>query len=193
MSKDQSASAVEHDEPGQARSASAAPADTNTDTGEHGESGRIATLEVQLAAARTEAEQLRDQALRSRAEADNLRKRTERELENAHKYALEQFMSELLPVKDSLELGLSAANDGAAVEQLREGTQMTLRMLVAALQKFGIKELSPQGEPFDPQLHQAISAQESEGVAAGIVLQVVQKGYLLNERVVRPAFVIVAK
>lgn len=154
---------------------------------------RVAELEARLAAAQAEVQQHRDQALRARAEAENLRKRTERDLENAHKYALERFVAELLPVKDSLELGLSAAGDGAAVEDLREGTQMTLRMLGAAVEKFGVREISPLGEAFDPQLHQAMSTQESEGSAAGTVLQVVQKGYLLNDRLVRPALVVVAK
>lgn len=189
MSKDQTAPAAPPD-PAQARpeQSGTAPEQADDSTTE-----RIAALEVQLAAARSEAEQLRDQALRARAEAENLRKRTERDLENAHKFALERFVAELLPVKDSLELGLSAAGDGASIEDLREGTQMTLRMLSSAVEKFAVREVNPQGETFDPQLHQAMSAQESEGANPGTVLQVVQKGYLLNDRLVRPALVIVAK
>lgn len=189
MSKDQSAPAAPPDQ------ASPSPAEAGTSPQQGGDDTdeRVAALEAQLAAAQAEAEQLRDQALRARAESDNVRKRTERDLENAHKYALERFVAELLPVKDSLELGLSAARDGAAIEDLREGTQMTLRLLSNAVEKFAVREVDPEGEPFDPQLHQAMSAQERAGVAAGTVLQVVQKGYLLNDRLVRPALVIVAK
>jgi molecular chaperone GrpE len=189
MSKDQSAPAAPPDQ----ASPRPAEAGTSPEQGGDGSAERLTALETQLAAAQAEAEQLRDQALRARAEAENVRKRTERDLENAHKYALERFVAELLPVKDSLELGLSAARDGAAIEDLREGTQMTLRLLSSAVEKFAVREIDPLGEPFDPQLHQAMSAQEREGVAAGTVLQVVQKGYLLNERLVRPALVIVAK
>lgn len=189
MSNDQTAPAA----PAQDPAAPAFDAQAQSGASDVGVDERIAALQAQLEAARDEAEQFKEQALRARAEADNVRKRTERDLENAHKYALERFVAELLPVKDSLELGLAAACDGAVIEDLREGTQMTLRMLGGAMEKFAVRELSPQGEPFDPQLHQAMSAQESAGAAAGTVLQVVQKGYLLNERLVRPALVIVAK
>lgn len=189
MSKEHSASAAPGEQAPPRPDQDQAQPDPRHDDG----TARVAELEAELAAARSEVQQHRDQALRARAEAENVRKRTERDLENAHKYALERFVAELLPVKDSLELGLSAAGDGAAVEDLREGTQMTLRMLSTAVEKFGVREISPLGEPFDPQLHQAMSTQESEGSAAGTVLQVVQKGYLLNDRLVRPALVVVAK
>lgn len=158
-----------------------------------GAAARIETLEAELAAARAECEQQRELALRAAAETDNVRKRADRDLENAHKYALERFVSELLPVKDSLELGLAAATDSVAVENLREGTEMTLRMLGAAVEKFGVREVDPVGEAFDPALHQAMSARESAEAAPGTVLEVIQKGYVLNERLVRPALVIVAK
>ena len=148
---------------------------------------RIAALEAELQAARGESGQLREQALRAAAEADNVRKRAERDLENAHKYALERFVGELLPVKDSLELGLAAATESADVENLREGTEMTLRMLASAVEKFGVREVNPAGEPFDPEVHQAMSTRESGEAEAGTVLEVIQKGYLLNERLVRPA------
>jgi molecular chaperone GrpE len=189
MSNDQTAPAAKAPDP----AAPAADSEARPDAADVGGEQRVAALEAQLAVARGEAELYREQALRARAEADNVRKRSERDLENAHKYALERFVAELLPVKDSLELGLSAACEGAAVEDLRDGTQMTLRMLGSAVEKFGVREVCPLGEPFDPQLHQAMSAQESEGSAAGTVLQVVQKGYVLNERLVRPALVVVAK
>lgn len=153
---------------------------------------RISALEAELEAVRGEGEKQREQALRAMAEADNVRKRAERDLENAHKYAIERFVGELLPVKDGLELGLAAATDSSDVESLREGTEMTLRMLSAAIEKFGVLEVSPMGEAFDPAVHQAMSTRESAEADAGTVLEVIQKGYLLNDRLVRPALVIVA-
>jgi len=154
---------------------------------------RIDALEAELARLRAECEQHREQALRAAAEADNVRKRAERDLESAHRYALERFVAELLPVKDSLELGLAAAGESAAVEDLREGTEMTLRLLSTAVEKFGVREVDPVGAAFDPQHHQAMSTRESGGAEPGTVLEVVQKGYLLNDRLVRPALVVVAK
>ena len=103
-------------------------------------------------------------------------------------------MTELLPVKDSLELGLSAARANPSdAEGVTEGMALTLKMLSQATEKFGVTELAPEGEAFDPDYHQAISMQETEGVEPGTVLTVVQKGYLLNDRLVRPAMVVVAK
>jgi molecular chaperone GrpE len=151
----------------------------------------VEAVERELEAARAEAAQARDQALRALAEAENVRRRAERDLENAHRYALERFLAELLPVKDSMELGLAA--ESAGVEQLREGMEMTLRMLATAGEKFGVREVNPAGERFDPELHQAMSTRPADDVEAGTVVQVVQKGYLLNDRLVRPALVIVAQ
>ena len=123
-----------------------------------------------------------------------MRRRVERDLRNAHKFALERFVSELLPVKDSLELGLSASTEkGASVESIAEGAELTLRMLEQAMEKFGITAVDPAGEPFNPEFHQAMTMQQSDTAESGTVLTVVQKGYLLNERLVRPAMVIVAK
>jgi molecular chaperone GrpE len=132
--------------------------------------------------------------LRLRAEMENLRKRSAKEVENAHKFALERFLSELLPVKDSMELGLAASHEaGAELSKLREGAELTLKMLNAVWQKFGIEEVDPVHQPFNPEQHQAIAVQESDQVTSGKVVHVVQKGYLLNGRLVRPALVIVAK
>lgn len=132
--------------------------------------------------------------LRSQAELENLRKRSAREVENAHKYGLERFLSELLPVKDSLELGVAAAQDDAvSVATVREGMELTLKMFKGAMDKFGVEEVDPQNEAFNPEFHQAMSIQETDKVASGTVLTVVQKGCLLNGRLVRPAMVIVAK
>ncbi|MGI9304004.1 MAG: nucleotide exchange factor GrpE [Gammaproteobacteria bacterium] len=133
-----------------------------------------------------------DKLLRAQAEIENLRKRAARDLENAHKYGLEKFAGELLPVKDSLELGLSAGSEVGA-DKLIEGTQLTLKMLTQALEKFDIEEIDPQGEPFDPQHHQAMTLQESGELEPNTVTTVMQKGYLLNDRLLRPAMVIVSK
>ena len=153
----------------------------------------VAALRAELEQARAEHETQREQALRAAAESDNVRKRAQRDLENAHKFALDRFVNELLPVKDSLELGLAAAQDSANLEDLIAGTQMTLRMFASAVEKFGVRELAPVGEAFDPQLHQAMTTREAQDQPAGTVLEVVQKGYLLNERLVRPALVVVSK
>lgn len=151
-------------------------------------------LARKLEAAEKRAEEHRDQALRARAEVENLQKRSAREIENAHKYALERFVGELLPVRDSLELGLSAArNDDVDLEKVREGMELTLKMFKSVMEKFGIEEVAPaRGDPFDPQYHEAMSTQEVEDVESGHVVMVVQRGYLLNGRLVRPAMVIVA-
>ena len=154
---------------------------------------RLKVLEVELEQARRESEERQEQLLRTRADMDNLRKRTARDLENAHKFALERFALELLPVRDSLELGLDATGtDGADVAKLHEGSELTLKMLTTALEKSGIVEVAPEGEKFNPDLHQAMSTQPSSEVEPGQVLTVYQKGYTLNDRLLRPALVIVS-
>ena len=146
-----------------------------------------------LEEARRDAETHLEVALRARAELENVRKRAERDVANAHRYGLERFVNEFLPVRDSLELGISAAGDDAGVAQVREGMELTLKLMSAAFDKLGIEVIDPSGEPFDPELHQAMSMQEGEEGQSGSVLHVVQKGYRLNERLVRPALVVVAK
>lgn len=151
-------------------------------------------LEARLDEARREAQENWEKLLRTQAELENQRRRHERDVENAHKYALERFSQALLPVKDSLEMGLSAMEEGAEqVEKLREGTELTLKMLADVMEKFGISEVDPAGEPFNPELHQAMAMQESGAQAPNTVLHVMQKGYLLNDRLIRPAMVVVAK
>lgn len=135
----------------------------------------------------------KDLALRAQAEMDNLRKRTARDVENAHKYALERFVNELLPIMDSLELGLSAAESAENVDDLREGMDLTIKMFNTAMDKFNVKAVDPQGEKFNPEQHEAVSMQEIEGAESGAVVAVMQKGYELNGRLVRPAMVVVAK
>ncbi len=151
-------------------------------------------LSLLLEDARNKVDDHWDQLVRARAELDNLRKRQQRELENAHKYALERFVAELLPVCDSLELGLNAASEeGADPARLREGTELTLKLLKDAMQKFNVVQIDPEGEPFDPELHQAMSMQPRSDVPPNTVVSVVQTGYTLNDRLVRPAMVMVSQ
>ncbi len=131
--------------------------------------------------------------LGAHAEMENLRKRTERDVQNAHKFALERFFNELLPVRDSLELGLMAANSAVDVAQLREGMELTLKQLAAAMEKFGVCEVDPLNAKFDPHLHEAMAMAPIDQAEPNTVIQVVQKGYILNERLIRPAKVIVAQ
>ncbi len=132
-----------------------------------------------------------DKYLRAAAELENVRKRATRDVENAHKFALERFCSELLAVKDSLEMGLAAA-DKADAQSLLEGKKATLKLLTATMERFGVVELNPEGVPFDPQEHEAMTMQPSADVEPGSVLTVFQKGYALNGRLLRPARVVVA-
>lgn len=150
-------------------------------------------LLLTLQSAQAKADEHWNQLLRVRAELDNQRRRAEREVENAHKYALERFAGELLPVMDSLELGLAAALETSDVGKICEGLDLTAQMLRGVLEKSGIKVLNPLGQRFNPELHQAISAQESESAEPNHVVAVYQKGYTLNDRIVRPAMVVVAK
>lgn len=159
-----------------------------------------ATPEVDIEALRAELEKAveqagaeRERALRTRAEMENLRKRAARDVENAHKYALQGFVSELLPIMDSLQLGLAAAGDTEAVRDLREGMALTLKMFNAALEKFGVRAIDPLDEKFNPEQHEAVAMQEAEGRESGTVIAVMQKGYELNGRLIRAATVMVAK
>lgn len=128
---------------------------------------------------------------RSVAELENVKRRAEKDVQSAHKFALEKFGNDLLAVKDSLELGLSV--EDADAEKLREGTDLTLKMLTQVLVKFNIIEVNPVGESFDPNHHQAITMQPSAEHEPNTVISVMQKGYLLNDRLLRPAMVIVSK
>lgn len=151
-------------------------------------------LSAALAAAEARAEENWNQFLRARAEMENLRRRAEKDVAAARQASLEKLAGELLSVKDSLEMGLKAANeDGADVAKLAEGSELTLRMFNQALEKFSIEELNPEGERFDPAAHEAMAAQEASDVDPNTVLTVVQKGYRIGERLLRPAMVIVSK
>ena len=135
-----------------------------------------------------------DEALRAQAEAQNTIRRAEQDVEKARKFALERFCNELLPVVDNLERALEAAEgDEEILKPIAEGVELTLKSFLDALQKFSIEPVSPQGEPFDPQLHQAMTMVENGEVEPNTVIAVMQKGYTLNGRLVRPAMVMVSK
>jgi molecular chaperone GrpE len=151
-------------------------------------------LRQQLAVARADAESLRDQMLRIRAEMENLRRRHAAELEKAHKYALDSFVRELLQVRDSLELGRDASlAEGADIAKLREGMELTLKLLGDVMDRFGVAPVDPIEQAFDPELHQAMSIQPRSDLAPNTVVAVMQKGYTLNGRLVRPALVMVSQ
>jgi molecular chaperone GrpE len=153
-----------------------------------------AELSGMLEDARSKADEHWNQCLRLQADIENLTRRAERDVANAHKYALDRFAQDLLPVRDSLEMGLSASvQENTDPEKLREGVELTLQMMTGVLEKFGITEVNPENEAFNPDFHQAMSMQERDDVAPNTVVTVVQKGYLLNERLIRPAMVIVSK
>lgn len=173
-----------------------ADASTDGQTGAENTAGSVAheQLLLTLQEARAQTDEHRDQLLRTRAEMENLRRRAERDLENAHKYGLERFINEILPVKDSLEMGLTVAGDESTdIAKIREGMDLTLKMMQALLQKMAVREINPLGEKFNPDMHQAMMAQAAADVEPNTVLAVYQKGYSLNDRVVRPAMVVVAK
>lgn len=136
-----------------------------------------------------------ERILRMQADAENASRRAERDVGNAHKYALEKFVAELLPIVDSLELCVTSVPPEMqkAAASVIEGVQLTLKMFYAAMEKFGVKQVNPLSQPFDPEFEQAISMQEDTGVKPGTVISVLQKGYTLNNRLIRPALVTVAK
>jgi molecular chaperone GrpE len=148
-------------------------------------------LTTALAAAEAKASENWDRYLRAAAEMENVRKRASRDVEHARKFALESFGRELLDVKDSLEIGLEA-EAGTDAAALREGTEATLKLLTTKLEQFGFSTIDPAGEPFDPEHHEAISMQPAPDAEPGSILAVIQKGYLLNGRLLRPARVVVA-
>ena len=149
------------------------------------------SLEAQLEAAQAKASENWDQYIRAKAEMDNLRRRNAKDVENAHKYGIEKFVNELLPVMDSMGMGLAA--EDASAESLREGMELTMNMLVKMMENLGIEEIDPMNEKFDAEKHQAMSMQPNADVEPNTVIAVMQKGYSLNERLIRPAMVMVSK
>lgn len=154
----------------------------------------VEALRAKLEEAIQQAEHQKDLAMRSQAELHNVRRRAERDVEHAHKFGMEKIVQELLPVVDSLERALEASgDDNDFVKAMKEGIELTLNMFLKALAKFQIEPVSPEGEPFDPALHQAVSMVEQNEVEPNTVVHVMQKGYTLHGRIVRPAMVVVAK
>ncbi len=148
---------------------------------------RVQELEEQLAAAQ-------DQALRMVADLQNVRRRAEQDVEKAHKFALEKFAGDLLAVVDTLQRGLEMSDpNDEAIKPMREGMELTLKMFDDTLRRYQVEALNPEGEPFNPEQHQAMAMQESASAEPGSVLKVFQKGYLLNGRLLRPAMVVVSK
>ena len=157
------------------------------------ENGEV-SLEALVAQLQQEVLDYRDSALRAQADAQNVKRRAEQDVEKARKFALEQFSRELLAVVDNLERTLEATAGGDdAVKPITEGVELTLKSLLDALKKFNIEPVDPQGEPFDPNLHQAMSMVENNEVEPNTVIAVMQKGYTLNGRLLRPAMVMVSK
>ncbi|MEH6558531.1 MAG: nucleotide exchange factor GrpE [Oceanicoccus sp.] len=155
---------------------------------------QVLSPEAQIEALEDELAKTRDDALRTLAEAQNIRRRSEKDIDNARKFALEKFAGELLGVADNLERALDSADkDNEVVKLLLEGVALTQKSLVDTLAKFNIIQLDPLGEPFDPQFHQAMSMVENPDVEPNTVTLVMQKGYVLNERLLRPAMVMVSK
>jgi molecular chaperone GrpE len=152
------------------------------------------SIEDQLLKAQATIKEYWDQVLRMRAEIENNRKRAERDVQNAHKYALKGFVENLLPVIDSMEMGQAAAiSENATLESLRKGSELTRNMFAQVLERSGLQQINPLGEKFDPERHQAISMVEIEDAESNSVIEVMQKGFLLNDRLIRPAMVVVAK
>lgn len=152
---------------------------------------RIAQLEAEMAQLQTG---VRDAQLRAQAEVENIRRRTEIDVEKAHKFALEKFANELLPVIDSLERALEVADkENPELASMIEGIELTLKSLLGAVRKFGVEVVGDTNVPFNPEIHQAMSMMESDDVAPNHVMMVMQRGYTLNGRLLRPAMVAVAK
>ncbi len=151
-------------------------------------------LHKQLKQAEKKAEENWDKALRVQAEMENLKRRTQKDLENAHKYGLEKFAKELLSVIDSLELGIQAStSDNPEVVALKQGSELTIKQFESVFAKFNIEAIDPVGQAFNPELHQAMTMQPSADVEPNTVLNVFQKGYILNGRLIRPAMVVVSQ
>lgn len=169
-------------------------AEVATDAGCHDANKLIDELKKQLTEAEKKAAANWDNLLRQRAEFDNLQKRVDRDIENAHKYAIKRFAEELLAVKDSLEMGVDVAiKPETGLDSVKEGMELTLKMLSNTLEKFGIVEINPKNQKFNPDWHEAMAMIPSPDAEDGTVVVVHQKGYQLNERLLRPARVVIAK
>ena len=167
---------------------------TDVDSEVTAEQARIAELEAQLEAAQQASLEERERAIRAVAEMENLRRRAAQDVEKAHKFALEKFAGDLLPVIDSLERGLELSSpDDENIRPMREGIELTLKMFQDTLKRYHLEAIDPHGEPFNAEHHQAMAMQESADLEPNSVLKVFQKGYQLNGRLLRPAMVVVSK
>ena len=167
---------------------------TDVDSEVTAEQARIAELEAQLEAAQQASLEERERAVRAVAEMENLRRRAAQDVEKAHKFALEKFAGELLPVLDNLERAIELADkENDTLKPMIEGVELTLKSMQSGVAKFGLVALDPTNQPFDPNAHQAMSMVPSADVAPNTVIAVMQKGYELNGRVIRPAMVMVSK
>lgn len=178
--------------------------DTNAETEQHDadqaflelteDQQRIVELEAAVIAAETKVVEQKDSVMRAIADADNARKRAQGEIDKARKFALEKFAAELLPVADNLERALQVANpEVEAIKPIVDGVEMTLKSFISTIEKFGMSVIDPQGEPFNPEKHQAMSMQENAELPPNTVLAVMQKGYEINGRLLRPAMVLVTR
>jgi molecular chaperone GrpE len=190
MSADENRNDQVEEELNEAAEAAAGNDQVEADTKQGANGADAETLEAKV-------KEFQEQMLRSQAEMQNVRRRAEIDVEKAHKFALEKFVKELLPVADSLEKAVESTegheNAGEVVANIREGVEMTLSLFMNSLQKFNVKQLNPVGEPFDPQQHEAMSMVPAPDAEPNSVIAVVQKGYTLNDRLVRPAMVVIAK
>ncbi|PHS85923.1 molecular chaperone GrpE [Aeromonas dhakensis] len=167
---------------------------TDVDSEVTAEQARIAELEAQLEDAQQASAEERERAIRAVAEMENLRRRAAQDVEKAHKFALEKFAAELLPVLDNMERAIELADkENDALKPMIEGVELTLKSMQSGVAKFGLAALDPTNQPFDPNAHQAMSMVPSADVAPNTVIAVMQKGYELNGRVIRPAMVMVSK
>ena len=181
---------TEETKPGPSQADEAADRDVEVSENEH--TGAVPVEQDPLAALQSKADENWDSYLRVAAELENVRKRAARDVENARKFALDRFAAELLAVVDGLEMGIVSHENADAV-QLRSGSEATLKLLTTTLERFGVAELDPLGDPFDPELHEAMTMQPSADVEPGTIVTVFQKGYTLNGRLLRPARVVVAQ
>ena len=161
---------------------------------------QVDTLRSDLEAAHLKAEEAHekaeenwDKALRALSELENVKRRADDEVSKARKFALDRFVNELLPVVDSLEHALEVDSDTPEMQAMKEGVSLTLKMFIDVMKKFGVEVLEPEGEPFNPEIHEAISMQPAPNVDSNTIINVVQRGYLLNDRVIRAAKVVVSQ
>ncbi|ABI57245.1 nucleotide exchange factor GrpE [Alkalilimnicola ehrlichii MLHE-1] len=192
QSEDKAHSEAESAEAGQAPEAQAAEDGAESASGDSGD--ELTELQQALEEARARAEENWNECLRARAEMQNIQRRAQADVEKARKYAVEKIAGDLLGVKDSLEMGVKAAKEeGADPQKLLEGSELTLKMLSQVLERFNVQEIDPQGERFNPEHHEAVAAQPSHEHEPNTVLNVMQKGYALHDRVLRPAMVVVSQ